>query len=125
MAHARLFDQVRRVFKIAELCEREGLSTQEGLARSEELRERRALTRRTVLQGAAVAAVAAGLSSRRAFAQSGGPRIAIVGGGMAGLVAADRLRAKGYAAVIYEANNRVGGRVRSFRGTFPGQVAEA
>ncbi|HZN92230.1 MAG TPA: FAD-dependent oxidoreductase [Myxococcales bacterium] len=127
MAHTRLFDQLRRVFKIAELCERDGLSTRDGLARVEELREqeRRALSRRAVLKGAAVAAVAAGVS-RRAFAQGGSaPRIAIIGAGMAGLVAADRLRAKGYSATIYEANSRVGGRVKSVRGTFPGQVGDA
>lgn len=123
MAHSRLFDQVRRVFQVADLCERNGLSTPEGLARMEEIRERRALTRRSVLKGAAVAAVAAGVS-KRAFAQSGGPRIAIIGAGMAGLVAADRLRSKGYSAIIYEANNRVGGRVRSIRGKFPGQIAD-
>lgn len=124
MPHSRLFDQLRRVIRIADLCEREGLSTREGLARAEALEERRRLTRRSVLKGAAVVAVAVG-AGRRAFAQSSGPRIAIIGAGMAGLVAADRLRAKGYAAVVYEANTRVGGRVKSMRGTFPGQVVEA
>ncbi|HVE85254.1 MAG TPA: NAD(P)/FAD-dependent oxidoreductase [Myxococcales bacterium] len=125
MAHTRLFDQLRRAFRIADLCEREGLSTKEGLERAEELKERRALTRRSVIKGAAVAAVAAAAGGRRAFAQTSGPRIAIIGAGLAGLVAADRLRAKGYAAVLYEANSHIGGRVRSMRGTFPGQVAEA
>src|SRR4051812_36028837 len=121
MAHTRLFDQLRRAFRVADLCEREGISTRDGLARAEELRERRALTRRSVLKGAAVAGVAVG-ASRRAFAQATGPRIAIVGAGLAGLVAADRLRAKGFSAVLYEANSHIGGRVRSMRGTFPGKV---
>jgi len=124
MAHSRLFDQLRRAIRIAELCEREGLDTREGLARVEEAEERRRLTRRSVLKGAAVAAVAA-TASRSAFAQSSGPRIAIIGAGMAGLSAADRLRAKGYSAVLYEAGSRVGGRQKSIRGVFPGQVAEA
>jgi monoamine oxidase len=124
VAHTRLFSQLRRAFRIADLCEREGLSTRDGVARAGELQERRALSRRSVLKGAAVAAVAA-TASRRAFAAGGNaPRIAIVGAGMAGLVAADRLRAKGYSAVLYEANTRVGGRVKSARGTFPGQVGE-
>jgi monoamine oxidase len=123
MARSRLFDQMRHVFRVAAFCERSGLSTAEGLARIQELRERGSLTRRGVLKGAAVAAVAAGISGR-SFAQGGGPRIAIVGAGMAGLVAADRLRAKGYAATLYEANNRVGGRVFSERARFPGQVPE-
>lgn len=52
------------------------------------------------------------------------PRIAIIGGGLAGLVCADTLRAKGLAATIYEASDRVGGRCFSLRGFFPGQTAE-
>jgi len=55
----------------------------------------------------------------------GRPRIAVVGGGLAGLACADRLRARGHAATIYEAEpNRLGGRCWSLRGFFPGQVAE-
>jgi monoamine oxidase len=53
------------------------------------------------------------------------PRIAIVGGGLAGLACADRLRARGLRATIYEADpQRLGGRCWSLRGFFPGQVAE-
>lgn len=117
---------MKRAFQVATYCEREGVSTSEGLERLAAARERAAISRRSVLKGAAAvagAAAASGLSGR-AFAQSSGPRIAIIGGGMAGLVCADRLRAKGYAATIYEANSRVGGRVHSARGVFPGQVAE-
>jgi len=125
MAHSRLFDQLRRIVRIADLCEREGLSTRDGLARVEELEERRRLTRRSVIKGAAAVAVAAAATSRRASAQSSAPRIAIIGAGMAGLAAADRLRAKGYSAVLYEASTRAGGRQKSIRGVFPGQVAEA
>jgi monoamine oxidase len=124
MAHSRLFEQLRRIIRVADLCEREGLSTRDGLARAEELAERRRLTRRSVLKGAAVAAVAA-TASRSANAQSAAPRIAIIGGGLAGMAAADRLRAKGYSAVVYEASTRAGGRSRSIRGVFPGQVVEA
>lgn len=123
MARSRLFEQLRHAVQVATFCERNGLSTADGLARLEELREKKALTRRTMLKGAAAAAVAAGVSTT-AWAQSSGPRIAIIGGGMSGLTCADRLRAKGYAATIYEANTRLGGRVRSDRTTFPGQVAE-
>jgi len=51
-------------------------------------------------------------------------RIAILGGGLAGLAAADRLATAGIAATIYEATGRVGGRRHSLRDRFPGQVAE-
>src|SRR5947209_3089055 len=41
------------------------------------------------------------------------PRIAIVGGGIAGLNAALTLHDAGYASTVYEASNRVGGRMHS------------
>lgn len=43
----------------------------------------------------------------------GTPRIAIVGGGMAGLNAAYVLRQSGYPATVYEAAQRTGGRIRT------------
>ncbi|MBS1153018.1 MAG: amine oxidase, partial [Myxococcaceae bacterium] len=124
MARSRLFDQVRRAFQVASFSEKNGLTASDAMGRLEE--QRAALSRRNVLKGAAVvagAAMATGLSGR-AFGQSAGKRIAIIGGGMSGLACADRLRAQGYAATIYEANTRIGGRINSDRTTFPGQVAE-
>jgi len=44
-----------------------------------------------------------------------GPTVAIVGAGAAGLYTADILKAQGYNVVIYEASDRVGGRVRSLK----------
>ncbi|PFK08048.1 monoamine oxidase, partial [Bacillus cereus] len=38
------------------------------------------------------------------------PKIVIVGGGLAGLTCAYRLKQAGYTAKIYEASKRVGGR---------------
>jgi monoamine oxidase len=73
----------------------------------------RKLSRRDFLKvtGAAVGAVA--LSGRiPAFAQ-GAPRIAIIGGGISGMNAALTLRDGGYASTVYEASNRVGGRMHS------------
>ncbi len=58
----------------------------------------------------AVAGPAALAGSARAAA---GPRIAIVGGGIAGLSAALTLADKGVASTVYEASNRVGGRMHS------------
>src|SRR5688500_1046053 len=43
--------------------------------------------------------------------RKGKPKIAIIGAGLAGLTAAHELRKRGINTTIYEANNRVGGRV--------------
>ncbi len=52
------------------------------------------------------------------------PRVAIVGGGLAGLACADRLQAKGIQAVVYEAGSRLGGRCFSNRTLVPGMACE-
>jgi monoamine oxidase len=130
MARSRLFHQVRQAFRVVRYCEAHGLSTAEGLARVEAVKAQRAqaLSRRDFLWGTgsvvAAATLGIGLSGQRAWAgTSSSARIAIIGGGLSGLVCADRLRAKGYAATIYEANTRTGGRVHTTR-AFPGQTAE-
>ena len=58
---------------------------------------------------------------------SGGPRkrVLIIGGGMAGLVAAYELMRQGHDPVVLEAQQRVGGRVYTLRGFAPGLYAEA
>ena len=74
-------------------------------------------SRRQFVVGGAAAAAGAMVSLKlgRALAQ-GAPRIAIVGGGIAGLSAALTLADAGYASTIYEAlPNRVGGRMMSDR----------
>jgi monoamine oxidase len=96
-----------------------------------ELRERQAegsfsrgeFLRRTGTAGAAlaVAGPAALASSARA---AGGPRIAIVGGGIAGLTAALTLQDRGVGSTVYEAHpTRVGGRMHSDWTEFPGYWA--
>jgi monoamine oxidase len=96
----------------------------------EELRERR-YTRREVLRrgGIAGAAVALGstVATRPARAAQRGPaRIAIVGGGIAGLTAALTLQDKGVASTVYEASSRIGGRMHSDRSGYwaNGQTSE-
>ena len=132
MAHSRIMSQVSRAMRIAQFCQRQGIRTSEGLERVAELEHARhlRLSRRQFLVGAG--AVCAGLAletvpfvGRALAARTSSARIAIVGGGLAGLVCAYELQRKGVLATIYEGNpGRIGGRCHSARGTFPGQVAE-
>jgi monoamine oxidase len=55
---------------------------------------------------------------------SRGRRVLIVGGGFAGLAAAHELHAVGYDVRVFEARNRVGGRVVSFHDLAEGQTVE-
>jgi monoamine oxidase len=98
-----------------------------------ELRERRAeaaYSRREFLKrggtiGAALAVVGPAALARAARAGST-PRIAIVGAGIAGLNAALTLQGKGLASTVYEASDRVGGRMHSDRSGYwaNGQISE-
>ncbi len=88
--------------------------------------ERRVATsRRAVLQSIGAAGGAA-LASRASFARAAAaPRIAIVGGGIAGLNAALTLADAGYPSTVYEASSRVGGRMHSNTTSWAdGQVSE-
>lgn len=131
MSHSRLFADLLRELRIAKMCNDLGISTKEGLERAEEKQHqdaKRAQSRRTFLRNAGLAAGALGLAGlpRRAFAApSSRLRVAIVGGGLGGLVCADTLRKSGIAAAVYEGRpDRVGGRCWSNPDDFPGQVAE-
>jgi monoamine oxidase len=84
------------------------------------------LRRRELLAGGAGLAMAAMLAGplSRAIAASA-PRIVVVGGGLAGLTCAYRLKQAGYRADLYEASERLGGRCWTRRGDFAaGQIAE-
>lgn len=138
MARTPLFHQFSRTARIAWLAERNNVSTAEALERVAEAQgqaERRRSTRREFLGDVARFATAGGLASvagplERAYAKPGDGggvtrSIAVVGAGAAGLACADRLREAGILATIYEAQaNRVGGRVRSLPGVFPGRTIE-
>lgn len=85
--------------------------------------------RRQLLGGAAAAlAIAAPWPAARAAPpppKAGGPRIAIVGAGLAGLTAALRLADGGRRVSVHEASGRVGGRMFSNTGYWDeGQVSE-
>ncbi|HEY6960718.1 MAG TPA: NAD(P)/FAD-dependent oxidoreductase [Gaiellaceae bacterium] len=84
----------------------------------EELREsrisRREFVKRTGAAGAAAAIAGPFALARPATAKGGtSSRIAIVGGGIAGLNAALTLQDKGVVADVYESSTRVGGRMHS------------
>jgi monoamine oxidase len=84
------------------------------------------LRRRELLAGGAGLAAAAMLSGpiSRALAATP-PRIVIVGGGLAGLTCAYRLKQAGVRADLFEASDRVGGRCWTRYGDFAeGQIAE-
>src|SRR5437762_2648650 len=72
---------------------------------------------RRALAGAAAGAVALGLP-RRARAAGGTPKVAIVGGGIAGLACALELADHHIDATVYEASGRLGGRMFSNNGGY-------
>ena len=82
--------------------------------------------RRRLLQGAGASALLAGCSSLPAPMRANtDDEVAIVGAGVAGLTAAWRLRQQGVRVRVFEAQNRIGGRMLSLRNHFAdGQVIE-
>lgn len=75
-----------------------------------------AISRRRFLAGSAAlggAALFGGLAPAASSVRAGGPRIAIVGGGIAGMNAALTLADAGFASTVYESSGRIGGRMHS------------
>ena len=132
MPRSSLFADVSRALRIALWCEREGLSTSEGLERAAGAAHQAAARRRSrreVLAGMARLTAAGAVTSLAgpvplALARRSSPSVGIVGAGLAGLACGDTLRTKGIVAALYDASTRSGGRCHSLRGFFPGQVAE-
>jgi monoamine oxidase len=82
--------------------------------------------RRRLLQGAGASAFLAGCQTVPVpMRPAGDGEVAIVGAGIAGLTAGWRLRQQGVRVRVYEAQNRIGGRMLSLRHHFAdGQVIE-
>ncbi len=115
MARTPLFRVVKRALVAADASSRDA--------------PRDALTRRDVLRGSAgsVAAWLTGASVSKADSsetQKTLPRVAIVGGGAAGLTAAYRLQGEGLRPTVFEAANRWGGRMLTVPDFYRGMFAE-
>ncbi len=100
------FQQLYRDFAQAEMSGRTVEAVQD------ERTGRRPSRRDFLKAGGAVAAATALPRTTRAFSGPA-PRIAIVGGGIAGLNAALTLLDAGYATTVFEASGRIGGRMHS------------
>src|SRR5712692_11448686 len=126
MARTPLLNRLQSLFEDFEEAERSGRPLR---AVQEERRQMR-LTRRDFLKVTAAAVGAAAFSGpAAAFAASTRPtstqgRIAIIGGGIAGLNAALTLQDAGITSTVYEASNRVGGRMHSDTTSWNGQTSE-
>jgi len=113
MARTPLMCALQRLAREHSAAQQHGVSV-------DELRERKAAAvysrrefiKRTGAVGAAVAIAGPGALARPAPAASA-QRIAIVGGGIAGLTAALTLQDKGVASDVYESSGRLGGRMHS------------
>jgi monoamine oxidase len=107
MSRTPLFAALRRAAKLAAGSRRSGIPI-------DDLADPARLTRRGFLTAAAALAAAPAFAQPRLARPDA--RIAILGGGMAGLVAAHRLVAAGATRLtVYEANTRIGGRMLSGR----------
>jgi monoamine oxidase len=127
MARTPLMRAFQRLAREHRAAERLGISPEELREREAEAREkaysRGEFLKRSGAVGAAVALGGPAAFATRARAASG-PRIAIVGGGIAGLTTALTLQDKGVSSTVYESHpTRVGGRMHSDFTEFPGYWA--
>ncbi len=121
MARTPLASRLHEAASVASEATARGTSTDQVLA------ERAGrLTRRELIAGGAGLVVVGALGSRLPEVNAAtAPRIVVVGGGLAGLTCAYRLRQAGYTPQLHEASDRLGGRCWTLRGAFAeGQIAE-
>jgi monoamine oxidase len=109
MARTPLLSRFQQLFEDFEEAERSGQSVEA----VQQERWRLRLTRRDFLKTTGAAAGALALGGPLAKMALPSPRIAIVGGGIAGLNAALTLQDAGVSSTVYEASSRVGGRMHS------------
>jgi monoamine oxidase len=113
MARTSLMRALRKMAGEHQAASALGVSVEEVRARSASGGlSRREFVLRTGAVGAGLAIAGRAALGTPAFAVTA-PRIAIIGGGISGLVAAMTLRQGGYASTVYEGAGRVGGRMHS------------
>ncbi|MFT3769442.1 MAG: NAD(P)/FAD-dependent oxidoreductase [Minicystis sp.] len=127
-AHTPLLRSLQRLFRDHQLARAHGIPVEalpDLRAQAREHKPPPRLSRRAFLAGAFASATALALGLDRPSRAADTPRIAIVGAGIAGLSCALDLRDRGVHATVYEASDRVGGRMFSNIGYFDeGQVSE-
>lgn len=123
MARSALFLRVLSDLRLAASCSQQQVSLAQGFEQRE--LGRLQLPRRDLIRTLGAGAILAG-APRTVWAapEKSTLDVAIVGGGLAGLVCGDELRKAGVPALIYEASDRTGGRCWSRRDLMPGQVIE-
>jgi monoamine oxidase len=109
MARTPLLSKFQRLFDDFEEADRSGRTVEA----VQEERRTLSLSRRDFLKISGATVGAAALSGALGAFAAQTPRIAIVGGGIAGLNAALTLQDAGIASTVYEASGRVGGRMHS------------
>jgi monoamine oxidase len=124
MAHTNVMHLLRRLAREFGTAERDGRPVDEVHGEQAEARllaRRQGISRRSFLAGAGALAAATALPIGLAYGKKPGGgggssvKVAIIGGGMAGLAAALRLRDSGVVATVYEGQGRVGGRLLTER----------
>jgi monoamine oxidase len=130
MNYSSITAMLRRIHRATSISDDTGIPVKELMERDRELRKKLqqerevARQRRNFLKGAGGLGIGAGMMAVNpgAFAAAGGggsqPSIAIVGGGSGGLRTAHRLMQYGISSTVYEASDRVGGRMYSDRSFF-------
>jgi len=111
-----LFNTIRKAFSMALAAERRQTSAEDIVQRNDEYRRSRRRFLETMGKTAIVGSLVPKLilpNGSNFFCRALAPRIAIVGGGIAGLNALHTLKKNGLDATIYESSNRTGGRIFS------------
>ncbi|HEY9767247.1 MAG TPA: NAD(P)/FAD-dependent oxidoreductase [Coleofasciculaceae cyanobacterium] len=116
MTHTILFQKFRRTLHKAYGQDLDSMGVAESQASKTAKYKRRKFLKMGTLAGGAAIATTAIPFAKAAQSRSTTPKIAIVGGGIAGLNAAYQLKKAGLEATVYEARSRVGGRIHSVTG---------